>query len=532
MVPEWAKGAVVYQIFPDRFCNGDRENDVKTGEYVYGRIGEVVHADNWSDPPEALDVHRFYGGDLEGVWDKLPYLKELGVEVLLFNPIFRSPSNHKYDTTDYYEIDPHLTSRHARNQEDPGRVLSPNEYFAYFTRAVHEAGMRIVLDGVFNHCGSENAWCSDPAKADYFVTGDDGKRVCWWGVETLPKLNYKCAALREEIKRIGAYWVSEPYMCDGWRLDVAGDLGESPEENHAFWREFSDAVKAARPDAWIFAEHYGDASKWVKSGEWDSVMNYEGFMEPVSWFFTGVDKHCDKADPSRIADARTLSKELKLTRTHFTDDAYLAALNQLDNHDHARYTTRTAGRCGRLASEGAAAASEGVRRDVLMASVVFQMTWPGAPGIYYGDETGICGWTDPDSRRTYPWGSEDFRLIDFYKNAAALHRGSAALRLGATEIIYAQKGCFAFVRSLEGEIFLTAVNRSEKTLDTVLELPGRKISAAERILTTEGGAYNVGRRQTEVSNGQLPLELPPVSAVVLRLETGDPANNSAGMAGK
>ena len=525
MVPEWAKGAVVYQIFPDRFCNGDRENDVRTGEYRYDRLGPVEHVDEWNSPVKTLDVQRFYGGDLEGVWDKLPYLKELGVEVLLFNPIFRSPSNHKYDTTDYYEIDSHLTSRHARNQEDPRRVLSPNEYFACFTRAVHEAGMKIVLDGVFNHCGSENAWCSDPAKADYFVIGEDGRRKCWWGVETLPKLNYKCAALREEIKRIGAYWVSEPYMCDGWRLDVAGDLGETPAENHAFWREFYDAVKAAHPDAWIFAEHYGDASEWVKNSEWDSVMNYEGFMEPVGWFFTGVDKHCDKADPDKIGNAEALAAELCITRAHFTEDAYMAALNQLDNHDHARYTTRTAGRCGRLAVSGAESASEGVRMDVLMATVVFQMTWPGAPGLYYGDEIGICGWTDPDNRRTYLWGREDYRLIDFYKSAIELHREHNALRRGQTEIVYAQKGCFAFLRRLGGEVILTAVNRSEKELDLALELPGERILKAERIFMTDGrssaGSYNVGRKEMQVSWGQLPVGVPPVSAMVFLLKTDD-----------
>ena len=521
MVPDWAKGAVVYQIFVDRFYNGDPSDDVRSGEYMYADLGETERVDEWHAPVKTLDVYRFYGGDLEGVWDKLPYLRELGAEVLLLNPIFRSPSNHKYDTTDYFCIDPHITSLHARNQADPARELSPNEYFAHFTRAVHEAGMRIVLDGVFNHCGSENAWCSDPAKADYFVTGDDGERLFWWDVETLPKLNYKCAALREEIKRVGTTWVSEPYNCDGWRLDVAADLGETPEENHAFWREFYDAVKAARPDAWIFAEHYGDASAWVKNSEWDSVMNYEGFMEPVGWFFTGVDKHCDKRRPERVGDSEAFAADLRAAREHFTPDAYLAALNQLDNHDHARYITRTAGRTGRLASAGAAAASEGVRPDVLRATVVFQMTWPGAPGLYYGDETALPGWTDPDSRRPFPWGHEDYRLIDFYKNIIAIHRGSAALRHGAVQVIFAQKSCFAFVRRADGEVWLTVINRAEKEFDTAIELPGERILRAVRVFATDRGGYNVGRKELQVSLGQLPIDLPPVSAFVIRLETDD-----------
>ena len=288
-----------------------------------------------------MDVREFYGGDLQGVLDKMDYLQELGVEVIYFNPLFVSPSNHKYDIQDYDYIDPHLgkivsdegellpdgqrenrfASRYIDRVTNKANLEASNEMFAQVVAEAHRRGMRVILDGVFNHCGSFNKWMDreriyepqpDYPKGAYvskespynsfFLFHDarnelwpyNGTYDGWWGHDTLPKLNYEDSPkLVEYIMKIARKWVSPPYNADGWRLDVAADLGHSPEYNHQFWREFRRNVKEANPNAIILAEHYGDPKSWLKGDQWDTVMNYDAFMEPVTWFLTGMEKHSD-----------------------------------------------------------------------------------------------------------------------------------------------------------------------------------------------------------------------------------------------
>ena len=268
--PEGAKGAVMYQIFVDRFCNGDPSNDVEDREYIY--IGEPsTKIRDWNQTPAARDIHNFYGGDLQGVMDKLDYLQDLGIEVIYFNPLFVSPSNHKYDIQDYDYIDPH----YGKIAADGGEVLPPgaqdniratkyqkrtgdirnleasNELFARLVEEMHKRGMRVILDGVFNHCGSFNKWMdreriyeqqpeypkgayvsADSPYRDFFHFYDNrdaawpynGSYDGWWGHDTLPKLSYEDSPeLEQYIMDIGKKWVSPPYNVDGWRLDVAAD---------------------------------------------------------------------------------------------------------------------------------------------------------------------------------------------------------------------------------------------------------------------------------------------------------------------
>lgn len=332
--PEWAKGAVMYQIFVDRFCRGDKDNDVLSREYVY--IGRPVHrVEDWGRNPSTMDVGCFYGGDLQGVWDKLDYLQYLGVEVIYFNPLFVSPSNHKYDTQDYDHIDPHygvivkdggeLVAEDATDNEHATRyqirtasfenLEASDQFFARFVEEVHRRGMKVIIDGVFNHCGSFNKWLdreqlyarqgkyelgayqsADSPYRTFFKFYKEDAWPCnnnydgWWGHDTLPKLNYEeSPKLCEYIMEIARKWVSPPYCVDGWRLDVAADLGHSSEFNHKFWHDFRKAVKEANPNALILAEHYGDPSSWLEGDQWDSVMNYDAFMEPVTWFLTGME---------------------------------------------------------------------------------------------------------------------------------------------------------------------------------------------------------------------------------------------------
>ena len=448
--PDWAKGAVMYQIFTDRFYNGDKSNDVETNEYYY--IGDYSRrVTNWDKYPANMGVREFYGGDLQGVMDKLDYLQELGVEVVYFNPLFVSPSNHKYDIQDYDYIDPH----YGKIVDDGGEVLpdgvtdnsqatkykkrttglknleASNELFIKLVEELHRRGMKVILDGVFNHCGSFNKWMDREriyeGEKDYepgaYISADspyrsyfrffkegpenwpyNGNYDGWWGHDTLPKLNYEDSVkLENYILYIGRKWVSPPYNVDGWRLDVAADLGRSNEYNHDFWKKFRTAVKDANPSALILAEHYGDPSDWLKGDEWDTVMNYDAFMEPITWFLTGMEKHSDEAREELLGNIDNFIGSMAHHMSNMLTPSLQVAMNELSNHDHSRFLTRTNHMVGRVEHLGPEAANEYVNKAVMREAVVMQMTWVGAPTIYYGDEAGVCGFTDPDNRRTYPW---------------------------------------------------------------------------------------------------------------------------------
>lgn len=565
--PEWAKGAVMYQIYVDRFCNGDPSNDVLTGEYSY--IGEQVErVENWDEYPKAMDVRCFYGGDLQGILDKLDYLQDLGIEVIYMNPIFVSPSNHKYDTQDYDYIDPHFTVI----KNDGGEVLPPgeldntkatkymkrvvckenleasNEFFIHFVEEVHKRGMRVLLDGVFNHCGSFNKWLdrerlyegdSDYEKGAYISADSPYRKFFkfnnkhdwpynkyydgWWGHDTLPKLSYETSQeLYDYIMGIARKWVSPPYNVDGWRLDVAADLGWSEEFNHKFWKDFRKNVKEANPDAVIFAEHYGDASAWLQGDEWDSVMNYDTFMEPVTWYLTGMEKHSDAYHPELMNNADFFLNLLKDKTPAFYGQSYQVAMNQLSNHDHSRFLTRTNHKVGRVGELGSHAAEEGVSRSVFREAVTFMLTWHGAPTIYYGDEAGVCGFTDPDSRRTYPWGHEDQELIRFHKELIRIRKENPACRRGCSVWLLADGGCISFGRFLDGNYVVTVLNNTEEGRRLVLPvwrletpdgvLMNRQIMSVEDGFTLEKAYYLVW-------NGEIEIFMPPYSAAVLNYKS-------------
>ena len=508
--PDWAKGAVMYQIFTDRFYNGDKSNDVETNEYYY--IGDYSQrVTNWDKYPANMGVREFYGGDLQGVMDKLDYLQDLGVEVVYFNPLFVSPSNHKYDIQDYDYIDPH----YGKIVDDGGEVLpngvtdnsqatkykkrttglknleASNESFIKLVEELHRRGMKVILDGVFNHCGSFNKWMDREriyeGEEDYepgaYVSADSPYRSYfrffkegpenwpynanydgWWGHDTLPKLNYEDSVkLENYILYIGRKWVSPPYNVDGWRLDVAADLGRSNEYNHEFWQKFRRAVKDANPNALILAEHYGDPSDWLKGDEWDTVMNYDAFMEPVTWFLTGMEKHSDEAREELLGNIDNFIGSMAHHMSNMLTPSLQVAMNELSNHDHSRFLTRTNHMVGRVEHLGPEAANEYVNKAVMREAVVMQMTWVGAPTVYYGDEAGVCGFTDPDNRRTYPWGHEDQELIAFHKEAIRIHKEHPALKTGSLKILGGEENILSYARFKGHDRIIVVINnRSER----------------------------------------------------------------------
>ena len=562
--PAWAKGAVMYQIYIDRFCNGDRSNDVETNEYRY--IGENVnHVEDWNRYPAQMDVREFYGGDLQGVLDKMDYLADLGIEVIYFNPLFVSPSNHKYDIQDYDYIDPHI----GRIVDDTGELLTggqaenrfatkyinrvtgkanleaSNELFAKVVSEAHKRGIKVILDGVFNHCGSFNKWMDreriyenaegyekgayvskDSPYRNYFLFHDQDKWPYnptydgWWGHDTLPKLNYEGSKeLFDYVMHIAAKWVSPPYNVDGWRLDVAADLGFSPEYNHYFWKEFRKAVKQANPNAIILAEHYGDTREWLQGNEWDSVMNYDAFMEPVTWFLTGMEKHSDDFRQDLLGNAESFWGAMRHHSSSFSTPSWQVAMNQLSNHDHSRFMTRTSHKVGRTNTLGPEAANQDNHPAVFREGVVIQMTWPGAPTLYYGDEAGVCGFTDPDNRRTYPWGHEDQDLIAFHKAIIKIHKECQELRTGSIKCLDMDYNYLAYGRFDRNAQTIVLVNNNDYELEKrvsvwVTGVP-KEAMITQIFETTEEG-YSTELREVPVLSGKITLTLPKFSAVVLR----------------
>lgn len=558
--PDWAKGAVMYQIFTDRFCNGDDKNDVVTNEYVYmGRAATKI--DDWNTPVTSDDICKFYGGDLAGVIKKLDYLKDLGVDAIYFTPLFVSPSSHKYDIQDYDYIDPHFgviaedggkplskdfyNNRYAtmyiKRTTDKKNLEASNKLMIRLIEEAHKRDIKIILDGVFNHCGAFNKWMDRegfysrngyPEGAyisensiyhSYFKWFDKNwpGNDCydsWWGHDNHPKLNYEGSEeLKKYIIDIGVKWVSPPYNADGWRLDVAADLGSTPQYNHMFWQDFRKAVKRANPEAIILAENYGDSKPWLSGGEWDTVMNYDAFMEPVTWFLTGMEKHSEERREELYNNSMSFESSMRFHGARMGWQSLSTAMNELSNHDHSRFLTRTNMRVGRLHTVGGPAADIGINKGIMKEAITLQMTFPGAPTIYYGDEAGLTGWTDPDNRRPYPWGKEDKEILGFYKKMIAIHKKYSCLKTGSLDYLYMQYGVIVYGRFNKDESIVVYLNNN--CHETEIEIPvwrinGRCGQVYKRIIISDETAYSDEEVIYNVESGIIKVSLPGYSSAV------------------
>lgn len=552
-VPDWSEGCVMYQIFVDRFKSGNKKNDVESGEYIYADK-PVEHMESWYSTVRPQDVGRFFGGDLNGVLQKLDYLKDLGIEAIYFSPIFVSPSNHKYDGQDYDHVDPHLAmivkdaekgandlTRYAVRTTAPENLKASDDFFARFVEEAHKRGIRVIIDGVFNHCGSYHKWMNreglykeeDGYQKGAFESKDSPYRNFfkfkneddpesyekWWGFDTLPKLNYEGSdELCKYVYKIGAKWVSEPFNVDGWRLDVAADLGHSEEFNHYFWKNFRHSVRNANKDALILAEHYGDPSEWLKGDEWDTVMNYDAFMEPITWFLTGMEKHSDSFNGDALNNEEMFLQKMSYSMAMFGQKSLNAAMNELSNHDHSRFYTRTNRKVGRLESLGSNAASEGVDKAVFLEAVVMQMTWPGAPTVYYGDEVGLCGFTDPDNRRPYPWGNEDTEILKAHKDLIKIHRTFDVFKHGSFAMVHSEHGIIAYTRFDKRDKILVCVNNNdhERTVTINIDKLNMKEEAFVSLYISEPWHFAPEARIYDVFDGELTIHMRAHSAYILK----------------
>ncbi len=449
--PSWVCNQVFYQIFPDRFCNGNPAITVKTDEYPYQggqrRIIQKAWGSDVSNHEEGTGATEFFGGDLKGIRSKLDYLQELGVTALYLNPVFCSPSNHKYDTTDYTNIDPHLGS---------------NEEFSDLVCELHNRDMKIVLDAVFNHTSEEHNWfdkydvynngafhsTTSPYRNYYFFNGDTQQYIGWNGISTLPKLNYENPDVRNTIyageKAIIRQWLREPYKIDGWRFDVIHMLGEGSgaKNNVHYVKAFRQATKEENPDAYILGEHFFEASKWLQGDQEDGAMNYYGFTHPVRAFLAGQDI---AYHPIKIT-AEEFALWLAEARSKMPFANQLTQLNLLDSHDTTRFKTLLNGDTA-----------------LMKLAVTLLFCYPGTPCIYYGDEVGLEGGPDPDCRRCFPWDESvwDTDLLVHYKKLASLRKAYSALQSGCFQLLYAKEDIFAFTRYDQQVCIICIINRGD-----------------------------------------------------------------------
>jgi alpha-glucosidase len=485
------------------------------------------------------------------------------VEIIYLSPVFVSPSSHKYDIQDYDFIDPHFAeiivdegeplhydkfhnryaTKYISRTTNNVNLLASNQLFAQFVAIAHERGIKVILDGVFNHCGAFNKWLDkenfysgkgyamgayrdeNSPYHDFFKWYDHNwpNNDCydaWWGYDNHPKLNYETSKrLYEYVLNIGKKWVSPPFNADGWRLDVAADLGGSEIFNHQFWKDFRKAVKGANPEAIILAEHYGSPKNWLQGDEWDTIMNYDAFMEPITWFLTGMEKHSEAFDAGRLCNAMDFENSIRENMSFMTAHSLMSSMNELSNHDHSRFLTRTNMKVGRLHTVGAAAADAGVNLGIMMEAVVFQMTWPGSPTIYYGDEAGMTGWTDPDNRRTYPWGKENKSLIAFHKSLIGFRKKYGALRVGSVIFLYNDYGIITYGRWDNKDRILVALNNNIE--GKLFKIPVWKMECAlngsmEYLLNAAEGNWSTDAKKIDIIDGWITINVGGYGCAVLR----------------
>ncbi|MDY6874354.1 MAG: glycoside hydrolase family 13 protein [Chloroflexota bacterium] len=434
--PDWVKNAIFYQIFPDRFAKSDA-------------LEKPTHIEPWDAP---LTRHGFKGGDLLGVYEKLDYLQDLGVNAIYFNPIFMSAANHRYHTYDYWHVDP---------------ILGENPVFFKLLNEAHRRGMYIVLDGVFNHASRGffqfNHILENGEKSPYLdwfhvygfpMNAYQGKPnySCWWNLPALPQFNTDNPQVRKFLFEVARHWIEQGV--DGWRLDVPFEI-----KDESFWRQFRTATKLPNPEAYLVGEIPSEAQDWLQGDMFDGVMNYQFAAALVGFFGTGFRDEAMIAGMMGLPEVPVLDAEAFLQRAKVLLEIYprqnaLAQLNLLDSHDTPRFLS--------MVSEN---------KDLFRLATLFQMTYPGAPCIYYGNEIGMTGGRDPENRAPFPWDESrwDHDLRNAVKTYAHLRTAHRVLRTGEFVPVFGEGRRIAYLRHLGRERILMAINVSGTPWD--LDIP-------------------------------------------------------------
>lgn len=433
--PDWVKHAVFYQIFPDRFARSERLKHPRG-----------LHFKPWGAPPEE---QGFQGGDLLGIVDKLEYLQELGITALYLTPIFASASNHRYHTYDYYQVDP---------------LLGGNAALRELLDQAHARGMRVVLDGVFNHAG-RGFWAfhhilengANSPYLDWFIIRGWPLRPycsdlnhapnydCWWGLPALPKFNIRNPGVRDYLLDVARYWIE--FGIDGWRLDVPTEI-----DDDSFWRAFRRVVKTANPEAYLCGEIWRPAQRWLQGDQFDAVMNYPFSRAVLSFFGARTLRKGYKPGHYELfpLTASAFARQIDALHALYDWQVNSAQLNLLDSHDTAR-----------------ALWIVGEDQSALRLCVLCQMTMPGAPCIYYGDEIGLSSAQDPFCRAAFPWQDRaqwDLDLLAFYRKTIALRQRYTVLRTGTFQRLHASRGVYVFARTLSQQCAVVIFNTQSKAI--------------------------------------------------------------------
>ena len=487
ITPEWVKHAVFYQIFPDRFARTPQPGD------------QHLNLESWESPPT---TYGFKGGNLFGVIDKLDYIEDLGITAIYFNPIFASAANHRYHTYDYYNVDP---------------LLGGNTAFRNLLDEAHQRGIRIVLDGVFNHASrgfwqfnhtlenkaaspyvdwfqfdearlkGEKPWDAYPdvSREEIISSGEGSINAygyqAWWDLPALPKLNTDNQAVRAVIFDVAEYWIK--FGIDGWRLDVPEEI-----DDPKFWQEFRQRIKSLNLEAYIVGEIWHEAKDWLQGDRFDAVMNYPITIASLGFF---ANKRLNMEVTARGGDYQgnvhpmdgfEFSQQIGEIFSWYDPAIDQVQLNLLESHDTPRMITCVDG-----------------DQDSQKLAALFMFTIPGAPMIYYGSEIGLDGKMDPESRKSFPWDDKkwDKDLLGYFQDLIKLRKGNPSLRTGDFQALLVDREIYAYKRQLGEECVLVAINVGDEHHQ--LTLPGKKakiLFGESEINTTDAEfTLQVGARQ-------------------------------------
>ncbi|MBA4384675.1 MAG: alpha-amylase [Anaerolinea sp.] len=461
-VPSWVQDSIFYQIFPDRFANGHNGNNPKSVQ-------------PWNAKPT---IYSFHGGDIKGIIDHMYYLLDLGINAIYLNPIFLSPSNHRYNAVDYFQIDPKL-----------GNKL---EFFTLLDVA-HRNEMKVILDGVFNHCGrgffAFNDVLENQANSPYtdwfhikkfpvdaYSPGDATSYEGWWKYKSLPKFNTSNPEVEKYILKVARYWIEQGI--DGWRLDVPNEINDD-----GFWLRFREVVRSANPDAYLVGEIWDGDPRWVGNEHFDGLMNYP-LKDLIIYLLTNE----ISMDKFRL--------DLHKWQNMYADENSKAMYNLLGSHDVERFLTKIGG-------------------DIAKAKLGYLLlfTLIGAPAIYYGDEIGLLGGKDPDCRRTFNWDESQWMtpLRDWIKKLIRVRKEKVALRRGIFQLLETEpcKNCLAFVRLIDNECGLTLINIDNSALELTIDLSGTPLAtykSLRNVLATD---------EYVVMEQKITVKLPALSGALL-----------------
>lgn len=495
--PMWVASSVCYQIFPDRFNNGDSTIGARTGEYSFD--GGTVTTPKWTDAPGCWNESRccdFYNGDLRGIEEKADYLSSLGVDVIYINPIFSSESVHRYDTVDFFRIDP---------------KLGGDEALISLVKTMHRNGIRVILDISINHTGLNGVWLKkaleDPEsdEHDFYYFNSDGSVCCWQDVKTLPQLRYSSEKLREYMYRgensVMKKYLRKPYDIDGWRLDVAPEAGRRGSEQLCsdLWRDVNRELRKVRKDLYIVGEDWDDSTLFLQGDMWNATMNYYGSGRPLrSW--TGerdrflIPGYGHAPGEEEKFTAEEVCSFLKAAVDSVPGQTPYLQMNLIDSHDTPRLHNH----------------SEIFDRDIYKGVLLALYMLPGMPNMYYGDEVLLSGTIDSNEGARYPmeWREEyqDRDMLSFVKRLGEI-RKDTSLAYSASLFRALDEKAFAVIRVTDGKAWAAVINRGGK----------RGISLDLRFLPGSAASVILGDGSAEIRDGKLSVELEENRSLLISL---------------